>query len=68
VKCTVCITQECNLRCSYCYIEKKPISMSRETAGAVVDFIFDSAITGEKIDIGFFGHSCDLISSGTPLT
>ncbi len=29
--------------------------MSNETAGAVVDFIFDSAIPGEKIDIGFFG-------------
>ena len=55
VKFTVSITQECNLRCSYCYIEKKPISMSRETAGAVVDFIFESAIPGEKIDIGFFG-------------
>ncbi len=55
MKFTISITQECNLRCSYCYIEKKHEVMSQETARSVVDFIFDSAIPGEKLDIGFFG-------------
>lgn len=55
MKFTVAVTQECNLRCSYCYIDKRPAHMSPETARAVVDFMFQASPGEEKIDIGFFG-------------
>jgi uncharacterized protein len=55
MKVTICITQQCNLRCSYCYMGKKPTVMSPETARKVVDFIFTASPPEEKIDIGFFG-------------
>lgn len=55
MKYTLCITQECNLSCTYCYIGKKHASMSPDTACAVVDFMFEGASGDEIIDIGFFG-------------
>ncbi len=55
MKYTLCITQKCNLACSYCYIGKRNESMSLETAKSIVDFIFNNTPKGEKIDIGFFG-------------
>lgn len=55
MKYTICITRNCNLRCEYCYIEKKKSVMPVETALKVVDFIFKSTPPGEKMDIGFFG-------------
>lgn len=55
MKCTLCITQQCNLRCRYCYMGKKESVMSLDTARQVVDFLFLHAPPGEKIEIGFFG-------------
>ncbi len=55
MKCTIFVTQQCNLNCSYCYIKKKDALMSRETAGQVIDFIFRHAPPGEKIEVGYFG-------------
>jgi uncharacterized protein len=55
MKYTLLLTQQCNLRCSYCYIGKKPETMSLETANAAVDFIFRHQIPEEDINIGFFG-------------
>lgn len=60
MKYTVSITQQCNLRCSYCYIDKNNSVLSQETAKKIVDFIFSNTPTEEKINIGFFG--------GEPLT
>jgi len=54
-KYTLCVTERCNLRCSYCYVEKSPRTMSRATAEAAVDFIFKRAPQGAAVDIGFFG-------------
>jgi uncharacterized protein len=55
MKYTLCITQECNLACSYCYIPKRPRVMSLETARDAVDFIFRQAAGMDQFEIGFFG-------------
>jgi uncharacterized protein len=55
MKCTLLITQECNLACDYCYIGKKKSVMSLSTAAKIVDFVFAHAASGDKIEIGFFG-------------
>lgn len=34
-------TNECNLRCSYCYATKQPYVMSKETRDATLHFIFE---------------------------
>lgn len=44
---TFVVTEECSLRCSYCYqVKKNPSRMSKEIAKAAVDMIFDK----EKIN------------------
>ncbi|MZP31040.1 radical SAM protein [Heliobacterium undosum] len=55
MKYTLLVTQECNLRCPYCYIQKRPISMSLDVAQKIVDFMYTNTPPGEKMDIGFFG-------------
>ncbi|TFH32579.1 MAG: radical SAM protein [Deltaproteobacteria bacterium] len=60
MKNTISITQQCNLRCDYCYIDKHDAVMSAETAARVIDFIYANSPPGERIEIGLFG--------GEPLT
>lgn len=55
MKYTLCITQRCNMDCTYCYIGKKRARMSLPLARDIVDFIFDNTPAEEKIDVGFFG-------------
>lgn len=55
MKYTLLLTQECNLRCTYCYIGKKPEKMTLETAERAIDFIFKHQLPNEEINIGFFG-------------
>lgn len=55
MKYTLCITQQCNLACAYCYVPKRPASMSLDTARDAVDFIFAKASGLERFEIGFFG-------------
>jgi len=55
MKYTLLITQQCNLSCKYCYISKKPATMSLSIAKRIVDFIFNRTPLKEKINIGFFG-------------
>lgn len=55
MKYTVCLTQQCNLRCKYCYINKKDSTLSLETADKIIDFIFVNTPNSEKIEFGFFG-------------
>lgn len=52
---TLCTTFRCNLSCSYCYVSKNPSTMSLETAGKSLDFIFHHAPPESRIEIGFFG-------------
>ncbi|MDN3515623.1 MAG: radical SAM protein [Candidatus Brocadia sp.] len=55
MKYTLCITQQCNMRCQYCYIGKKDTGMPLSIAKKIIDFIFKNTPCEEKIDIGFFG-------------
>ncbi|MBI2411962.1 MAG: radical SAM protein [Deltaproteobacteria bacterium] len=55
MKFTLSITQDCNLRCGYCYIKKKHETMPLQTARKAVDFIFGKKRPGEEASIGFFG-------------
>lgn len=55
MKCTLCVTLQCNLRCAYCYISKKHSVMSLDTAKRIVDFVFRSSRPDESINFGFFG-------------
>jgi uncharacterized protein len=55
MKFTVCLTQRCNLRCSYCYVGKREATMSPDIARCVVDWIFHWPSDGEVVEIGLFG-------------
>lgn len=52
---TLCVTERCNLRCSYCYVEKSTRTMSPAVAQQAVDFVFARASGAATVDIGFFG-------------
>ena len=54
-KYTLCLTHKCNLRCAYCYVDKRAGRMSIEVAGKIVDSIFAGSSGDEGVDIGFFG-------------
>jgi uncharacterized protein len=50
----LCLTHNCNLRCTYCYSgEKAARSMSADTARCAVDFLHDSS--GGSCTVTFFG-------------
>lgn len=51
------VTEECNLRCKYCFVEKRPRRMTRETALRAVDFFFSQDASGAAYDLqlNFFG-------------
>jgi len=51
------LTEDCNLRCTYCFVPKKPRSMTREVALQAVDFLLNQAISGtlRRVEITFFG-------------
>jgi uncharacterized protein len=55
MKYTLCLTRQCNLDCTYCYIGKQQTWMSPVVARKIVDFIFALTPAREKMDIGFFG-------------
>lgn len=53
----VYLTEDCNLRCTYCFVAKKKRSMTSETASKVVDFFLSPAVSGQARDLqlNFFG-------------
>lgn len=61
----ISLTQECNLACRYCFVEKHPNYMTLETAKDIINFIlrnidyrkqhFNSNEINPKGDITFFG-------------
>lgn len=54
---TFCVTEECNLRCKYCYMAHKNSfhKMSYETAKAAVDFFLDQPVTLDAVVWDFIG-------------
>jgi uncharacterized protein len=51
------LTEDCNLRCLYCFVRKTPRTMSVETARKAVDFYFSRAVSGGETHLAmtFFG-------------
>ena len=51
------LTEDCNLRCTYCFVNKKPRRMTSETARRTVEFFLDRNISGAEteLNISFFG-------------
>lgn len=57
---TLIITEECTLRCTYCYEQKgqySKINMDEKTAKQSIDFLIDNAkkSNGKSINVTFFG-------------
>lgn len=55
MKFALLITQNCNLACRYCYINKRKIKLDLHLAEKAVHFVYENSSPGEKICIGFFG-------------
>ena len=51
------VTEECNLRCSYCFVNKQPRHMTMETARKMIDFCLQPLVSGQEpfLSINFFG-------------
>jgi len=54
---TLHLTEECNLRCDYCFVSKNPKKVSWEVAKETIDFLCDPAISGDatEVHLQFFG-------------
>ena len=55
MKATLFLTTSCNLRCDYCYISRKNLSMSVATLSKAVQFAFRMAEPDDRLDFGLFG-------------
>jgi len=55
MKCTICLTLQCNLACSYCYMPKSSVVISDAVAQTAVNHIFRKALPGETIEVALFG-------------
>ena len=55
VKCTIFVTQRCNLACDYCYIDKKNAAISIPIAQRILTFLFAVLKEDERLEIGLFG-------------
>ncbi|MBX3172490.1 MAG: SPASM domain-containing protein [Candidatus Eremiobacteraeota bacterium] len=51
------LTEECNLRCTYCFVKKEPKFMTRETALRTIDWLLQRNISGGEYEllVNFFG-------------
>lgn len=53
---TLTVTEQCNLRCSYCYVPKdRGRRMSPEVADRAVDFLIDQGRAQKRLSLSFFG-------------
>lgn len=51
------LTEDCNLRCTYCFVKKTPRTMTSETGRKAVDYYFQRNISGSRpnLALSFFG-------------
>lgn len=56
------VTNQCNLRCDYCYINKTPEKLSEDTGFAAIDAAFRSAVRGgfSEVHIKYAGGEASL--------
>ena len=57
------ITNACNLRCNYCYLQKNHESMSSETSERAIDAVFRSALKHDirKVQLKYAGGEASLL-------
>lgn len=56
VRITLVLTQDCNLRCDYCYTgEKVARVMPDRVAWLALHLLFRQSMSGSKVQLGFFG-------------
>lgn len=54
--CSLIVTEQCNLRCTYCFERHKDNYMDQSVAKNSIDYLFNNAIlTGNSVSITFFG-------------
>ena len=60
--CTLVLTEQCNLRCKYCYQLDKNANhtMSRDVAMRAIDFLFEIPDPADGIVLEFTGGECSL--------
>ncbi|NIT55645.1 MAG: radical SAM peptide maturase, CXXX-repeat target family [Aliifodinibius sp.] len=60
--CTLVLTEQCNLRCKYCYEIGKNVyhTMTRQTALRAIDFFLNNIEPGEGVVLEFTGGECTL--------
>jgi len=53
----VYLTEDCNLRCTYCFVDKKRRTMTVATARKAIDFFLSGAVSGTEytLQVNFFG-------------
>lgn len=57
LNCTINTTEDCNLRCKYCYeINKKPKSIDFDTCKKFIDLVFNDEIIGNNADLCNIGQ------------
>jgi len=49
------LTEDCNLRCDYCWIPKRPLHMSWEVARQALEFLFEESRDAQDLEITLFG-------------
>lgn len=51
------LTEDCNLRCTYCFVKKSPRTMTLETVRRSVDFFLNREVSGnlQELWLTFFG-------------
>jgi uncharacterized protein len=51
------ITEDCNLRCTYCFVKKTPRAMTIETARKSLDYLVQKSISGAQrlVNVTLFG-------------
>lgn len=52
---TLVLTEQCNLRCAYCYVPKTGRVMAESVALRAADFLLDRAPVGRDLTLSFFG-------------
>lgn len=54
---TLHLTEDCNLRCDYCFVSKNPKRCTLEVGKAAIDFLCDPVISGDaqQVHLQFFG-------------
>ncbi len=52
---TYYLTEACNLRCTYCYLEKNPARSSTTVGKATIDFLLKESGREKEVHLRFFG-------------